>query len=167
MAKEIVLTFVDEGVSARAVLLEEAAPRTCAAVWEQLPLLASAGHGAYSGTIVGIRLDPSVVVGEENATTCVQTGDVMYTHYDANVRHGYPDALSEIYWAYDRYARPHVPGQWVPAIANVFAHIVGDPTDFYAVSRRVLREGLKRLEVRRAGDAATPAATTDWREGVL
>src|SRR5205814_889030 len=111
-------------------------------------------------------LDPTVVVPEENATTCVQTGDLMYTHYEPNVRHGYPDALSEIYWAYDRYARPHVPGQWVPAIANVFGRIVGDPTDFYAISRRLQREGLKRLEVRRGDDSSTPAPNVDWRAGV-
>jgi hypothetical protein len=163
MSRELVLTFVDEGVSARAVLLEEEAPRTCAAVWEQLPLAGTAGHGAYSGTVVAIYLDPAVVVPEENATTCIQTGDVMYTHYDANVRHGYPNALSEIYWAYDRYARPHVPGQWVPAIANVFGRIVGDPTDFYALCRRLQREGVKRLEVRRADDLTTPAPDIDWR----
>jgi hypothetical protein len=159
----MLLTFVDEGVQARAVLLEEQAPRTCAAVWSQLPILVSAGHGAYSGTIVGVRLDPAVIVSEEHATTCVQTGDVMFTHYDADTRHGYPSALSEIYWAYDRYARPHVPGQWVPAIANVFARIVGEPTDFYAVCRRVQTEGLKRVEIRRADDLATPVTAIDWR----
>lgn len=167
MPKEMVLTFVDgpdAGVTARAVLLEEAAPRTCAAVWAQLPIVVTAGHGAYSGTIVGVRLDPSVIVGEENATTCVQTGDVMFTHYEPNTRHGYPNGLSEIYWAYDRYARPHVPGQWVPAIANVFARIVGEPADFYAVCRRILQEGLKRIEIRRADDLTTPAAPTDFRE---
>lgn len=163
MATEILLTFVDEAISARAVLLEEQAPRTCAAVLAALPILITAGHGAYSGTIVGVRLDPTIIVGEENATTCVQTGDVMFTHYDDRTRHGYPAALSEIYWAYDRYARPHIPGQWVPAIANVFARIVGEPTDFYAVCRRVLSEGLKRVEVRRADDLVTPATTTDFR----
>jgi hypothetical protein len=163
MAREIILTFVDEGVSVRVELLDDEAPRTCQAVWEQLPLAGTAGHAAYSGTLVAIYLDPSVVVGEENATTCVQTGDVMFTHYDANVRHGYPNALSEIYWAYDRYARPHVPGQWVPAIANVFGRISGDAADFYALSRRLQREGVKRLEVRRADDLTTPAPAIDWR----
>ena len=57
MAKEMVMTFVDgrdTGVSARAVLLEEQAPKTCAAVWAQLPIAVTAGHGAYSGTIVGV-----------------------------------------------------------------------------------------------------------------
>ncbi|MCC6629714.1 MAG: DUF3830 family protein [Chloroflexi bacterium] len=167
MAKEVLFTFLDgpdAGVSARAVLLEEAAPRTCAAVWAQLPLAITAGHGAYSGTIVGVRLDPSVIVGEENATTCVQTGDVMFTHYEPHSRHGYPAGLSEIYWAYDRYARPHVPGQWVPAIANVFARMTGDPTDFYAVCRRILQEGLKRIDIRRADDLTAPATVADYRE---
>ena len=167
MAKEMVLTFVegrDAGVTARAVLLEGQAPKTCAAVWACLPIAVTAGHGAYSGTIVGVRLPPEVIVSEENATTCVQTGDVMFTHYEPNTRHGYPAGLSEIYWAYDRYARPHVPGQWVPAIANVFARIIGEPADFYAVCRRIQQEGLKLIEIRRADDLTTPAATADHRQ---
>jgi hypothetical protein len=98
-------------------------------------------HGNYSGTVVGLFIDPSIVVPEENATTCIQTGDVMFTHYDPGFRHGYPQPISEIYWAYDRYARPTIPGQWVPATANIFARFVGDPTAFYAVCRRIPREG--------------------------
>ena len=73
----------------------------------------------------------------------------MFTHYDAGTRHGHLNALSEIYWAYDRYVRPIIPGQHGPAIANVFGRIVGDTAPFYAMSRRLHSEGFKRLEARR------------------
>ena len=159
MAREIEIRFVDEGVSARAVLLEDEAPRTCRTIWELLPLEGEAIHGAYSGTVVALHFDPTVTVPEENATTCIQTGDVMFTHYEPGFRHGHPEPVSEVYWAYDRYARPTIPGQWVPATANVFGRIVGDPTAFYAMSRALQRTGVKRLAIRRVEDAAGPAGS--------
>src|SRR6266536_3255050 len=80
-AREIVLTFVDDGVSARAVLLEDEAPRTCRTIWGLLPLRGEAIHAAYSGTLAALYFDPTVAVPEENATPCLQTGDVVFTHY--------------------------------------------------------------------------------------
>ena len=151
MAKEIEIVFLEEGVAVRALLLEREAPRTCQTVWEILPLAGDGIHAAYSGTVVGIHFDPTVVAPEENATTCIHTGDVMFTHYDPAFRHGHPDPVSEIYWAYDRDARPTLPGKWVPATANVFGRIVGDASAFYSVCRRIPREGWKRVEIRRAG----------------
>jgi hypothetical protein len=148
MAKEMLITFVNEGVSARALLLEDQAPRTCQTVWSRLPFAGESSHAAYSGTIVALYIDPSIEVEEENATTCIQTGDVMFTHYRPGFRHGHPEPVSEIYWAYDRYARPTIPGQWVPAVANVFGRIVGDASDFYDMCRRIRREGVKQLEIR-------------------
>jgi hypothetical protein len=149
MARDIEIVFVDEGVSARALMLEREAPRTCRTVWDILPLAGDGVHAAYSGTTVGLHFDPTVVVPEENSTTCIQTGDVMFTHYDPGFRHGHPDPVSEIYWAYGRYVRPTIPGKFVPAIANVFAQIIGDPSAFYGVCRRIPKEGWKRLEIRR------------------
>jgi Protein of unknown function (DUF3830) len=146
--KEMMLSFVDDGVSARAVLLEDEAPRTCRAIWGLLPLAGEAIHAAYSGTLAALYFDPTVVVPAENATPCLQTGDVAFTHYEAGVRHGHPAALSEVYWAYDRYARPTIPGQWLPATANVFGRIVGEAAAFYAASRDLRRTGVRRLEIR-------------------
>jgi hypothetical protein len=145
----MVARFPDEGVSARAVFLDDEAPRTCAAMWDALPAAGDGMHGSYSGTVVGLFIDPTIVVSEENATSCIQTGDVLFTHYEPNVRHGHHFPVSEIYWAYDRYARPTIPGQWVPAIANVFARFVDDPSPFYAACRRIPKEGWKRLELTR------------------
>jgi len=146
--KMIEIRFVDEGVSAQVLMLEDLAPRTCSTIWKILPLAGDAQHGSYSGTVVGLFFDPTVIVAEENATTCIQTGDVMFTHYEPGIRHGHPDPVSEVYWAYDRYARPTIPGQWVPATANVFGRIIGDPSAFYAICRRIPKEGWKKLEIR-------------------
>lgn len=149
MAKRVEVSFVDEGASAQFLLHEREAPLTCATIWEVLrePLVGPSGHGKWSGTVSGILLDPTVIAPEENTTTFIQTGDVMYTHYRPNVRHGFPDALSEIYWAYDRYARPTVPGLGTPAVANIFGQFVGDCSAFYAVCRRLPTEGSKRLRL--------------------
>jgi hypothetical protein len=109
MAREMVLRFVAEGISARVLLLEDEAPRTCAALWRALPVSGEALHAAYSGTEIALLIDPSIEIEEENATECIQTGDVMYTHYKPGVRHGHLEAGSGIHWAYDRYVRPTPP----------------------------------------------------------
>jgi hypothetical protein len=129
------------------VLLESAAPKTCRTVWNILPLRGDCSHALYSGTVAALLFDPTVTVPEENATTCIETGDVLFTHYDPGFRHGHPDPVSEIYWAYDRYARPTIPGQWVPATANVFGRIVGDASAFYDICRRIRKEGWKPIEI--------------------
>jgi hypothetical protein len=154
MAREMVLRFVAEGISARVLLLEDEAPRTCAALWRALPVSGEALHAAYSGTEIALLIDPSIEIEEENATECIQTGDVMYTHYRPRVRHGHPDAGSGIHWAYDRYVRPTTPGQWTPAISNVFGRIVGDASAFYDACRRMRREGAKVVEITASADRA-------------
>jgi hypothetical protein len=151
MAKEMHITFVDEGVTARVELLEREAPRTCAALWHALPFSGEGLHAAYSGTEIAMLIDPSIDIAEENATECIQTGDVMYTHYKPGVRHGHLEAGSGVHWAYDRYVRPTTPGQWTPAISNVFGRIVGDAAAFYDACRRMRREGVKRIEITAAG----------------
>ena len=150
VARHIEFKFVKEGISVRAVLLEKDAPQTCSTIWGILPLKGDCSHASYSGTIAALLFDPTVDVPEENATTCIETGDVMFTHYEPGFRQGDADPDSEIYWAYDRYARPTIPGQWLPATANIFGRIVGDASAFYDVCRRIRREGWKPIEIVRA-----------------
>ena len=150
MPRYMTITFVDEGASASVELLEHDAPRTCQTVWDVMPLIGLVTHAKYSGTMIAHHFDPTVVVAEENATTYIQTGDVIFTHYEPGVRHGHPEPLSEVYWAYDRYARPTIPGVGLPATANVFGRIVGDATAFYDVCRRMGVEGAKQIEIRRS-----------------
>ena len=149
MPRYIDIEFTNEKVTARALLLDEQAPKTCNTIWNVLPLRGRVTHARYSGTMVAHHFDNTVVVEAENHTTYIQTGDLIYTHYAAGWRHGNPNALSEVYWAYDRYARPTIPGVGTPSTANVFGRFVGDPTPFYAVCSRMLVEGAKQIEIRR------------------
>ena len=156
MPRFIEIDFVDEGVVGRVEMLDDEAPRTCRAVWDNLPKKGPGSHAMYSGTVGALFLDDDTIgadIGEENATSNVQTGDVMFTHYDQGKRHGHHFPLAEIYWAYDRYVRPTIPGQHLPAIANVFGRVVGSPDEiaaFYDASRRLHSEGFKTIEIRRA-----------------
>ena len=153
MAREIEIVFVESGVVGRVELLDDEAPQTCRAIWNCLPKSGDGSHAMYSGTVAALFLDDPTIgeaIGEENATTNTTTGDVIFTHYNAGARHGHLNALSEIYWAYDRYCRPTIPGQHVPAIANVFGRVVGDAQPFYDMSRRLHSEGFKTIEIRRA-----------------
>jgi hypothetical protein len=43
--------------------------------------------------------------------------------------------------------RPTTPGQWTPAISNVFGRIIGDATAFYDACRLMRLEGAKRIEI--------------------
>jgi hypothetical protein len=135
------------GTIGRARLLDEAAPVTCESLWKRLPLSGTAGHAMLSGTSIALYIDPTIVLQEENATVHIQTGDVMFTHYRERERHGFPEALSEIYWAYDRYCRPTAPGKMTAVIPNVFAEFVSGSQDFFEECRRIRREGSKALTI--------------------
>jgi hypothetical protein len=121
---------------ARFRLLWDEAPETCQAVADRIPDRGECVHAAYSGTIVGILFDPTVNPPQENATNIVLPGDLLFTHYEARSRHGHPDPLSEIYWPYDRYARPTIPGQFIPTLASVFASFEGDPDEWQEFAER-------------------------------
>ena len=155
MARELEIVFVESGVIGRVELLDDEAPRTCRAVWDAMPRSGPGSHAMYSGTVGALFFDDDSIgddIGEENATSNVQTGDVMFTHYARGMRHGHLNGLSEVYWAYDRYVRPTIPGQHLPAIANVFGRVVGSADEvaaFYEMSRRLHSEGFKQIEMRR------------------
>lgn len=136
-----------DGAIGRARLHDEAAPRTCSTLWNLLPFSGPAGHAMLSGTSIALYIDPTIVIPEENATVFIQTGDVMFTHYNERERHGFPEALSEIYWAYDRYCRPTAPGKMTPVIPNIFAEFVPGSADFFAACRRMRREGARPLKI--------------------
>lgn len=147
MAKYFVFSYLDESISARALLFEKEAPKTVETLWKRAPFEGKAGHAIFSGTTCALYIDPTIVVPMENASTLIQTGDLMFTHYDAMIRHGYPDALSEIYWAYDRYCRPTMPGAMLPVYPNIFGRFVDDPKPFFDASRGIREVGRKRIRI--------------------
>jgi hypothetical protein len=147
MARYFVFTFVDEKVTARARLLEKEAPQTVETLWRHAPYEGDAVHANYSGSTVGLLFDPTITMPMENATTYIQTRDLCFTHYDAMTRFGHPDAVSEIYWAYDRYCRPIMPGAGLPVCPNIFGQFVDGCDAFFAASRAMSMTGPKRLKV--------------------
>ena len=88
----------------------------------------------------------------ENATACVIPGDVTYAWLKAGREYGFPEDVQEIAWFYDRGARPSHPDGPIPQ--NIFGRIVGDPTKFYNVCRRMVCEGAKQVEITRVEDGA-------------
>lgn len=134
-------------MSVEAVLLEDEAPQTCAAVWDHLPSPGFAQHGIYSGSEVYSLLQNPFIVEPENRTRDVLPGDVAYYYQPGGIQYGFPKDLCEICWFYDRDAVPSMPGG--PIQVNLFAHMVGDLAPFFAVCRRMRVEGRKPFSVSR------------------
>jgi hypothetical protein len=152
MARYFVFTYADENVSARARLLDKEAPNTVETLWKHAPFEGLAVHAIYSGTTVGLLFDPTIVIPMENATTHLQTRDLLFTHYDANTRYAHPDPVSEVYWAYDRFCRPVMPGAGLPVCPNVFGQFLDGCEKFFEASRRVAAEGAKKLTITQHSD---------------
>jgi len=126
----------ESGEAAHFGLLWDDAPDTCAILSEHLPPSGEAVHAIYSGTVVGVLFDPTIDAPLQNATTCHLPGDLIWMHYPAFSRFGHPDAVSEIYWAYDRHARSVMPGQFVTIAASVFATFEGGAEEWTQFARR-------------------------------
>ncbi len=86
VARYLTITLEKRGVTALAVLLDDAAPRTCAAVWEALPQSGQVYHGKYARNEI-YHLVPafaSVEPGKENTTVTPIPGDVCYFSFDSD-----------------------------------------------------------------------------------
>lgn len=95
MARFLSITLTGRGVSCRARLLDDEAPRTCALVWEALPLAGQAYHGKYARNEVYTLLPPLGSPGRENTTVTPIPGDVCFFGFDAgdigNPAYGYDE----------------------------------------------------------------------------
>ena len=141
---EIVFRFLDEDVAARASLLRDKAPETCAAVSHALPASGLARHGIYSGSEVYLVLPVLLRPPREHATTIVGAGDVGFLTVEKGSGYGIEESYSEICWFYDLDATPSMPEG--PIAVNVFARL-HDAGSFFAVCRRMRLEGAKTLEI--------------------
>ena len=144
MADEIVLRFVDEGVSASARLLREQAPETCRAVLDALPASGTARHGLYSGSEVYLILPGLLRPPREHATTIVGPGDVAFLTVEKGSGYGIDEAYSEICWFYDLDATPSMPEG--PIAVSVFARL-HDADAFFSTCRDMRLEGAKKVEI--------------------
>jgi len=139
------LIFPQEGAAAVAVLDWENAPRTCEAILSVLPFENASHHGIYSGSECVLLLDRVLRPDPENARHKVARGEVAFAWMAAGSAYGVNEDFSEICWFYDIDAEPRMWGG--PFDVSVFARIEEPADAFYAVCRRMRREGVKPLRV--------------------
>lgn len=139
------LSFRDEEASAEARLLWREAPRTCEAIVAALPFSGETHHAIYSGSECVLLLDQVLRLPKENATSKTRRGDVAFTWMAAGSAYGVDEDFAEVCWFYDIDAEPRM---WEgPVAVNIFARIVEPADAFYAVCRRMRREGMKPFAV--------------------
>jgi hypothetical protein len=142
---QIRLSFDGTDAACVATMLWEAAPRTCAAVVGLLPIRAMVHQAIYSGSESVLVLPQLLKLDKENATSDVRRGDLAFIWIAAGSSYGITEDFAELCWFYDHDARPSM---WEgPALVNVFARIVEPADAFYAMCRRIRREGVKPLTV--------------------
>lgn len=152
--KHITVSLDKRGVTCVAKLLDDVAPRTCAAVWDALPLSAPVFHGKYARNEIytllpGFGSDP----GKENTTITPIPGDVCAFWFSAaelgSASHGYANApgaardtgvvdLAIFYERNNLLLNPDV--GWVPG--NVFATIVDGLDEIAAASQDMWLNGV-------------------------
>jgi hypothetical protein len=152
MARCIVLRIPEHDVSAVADLLDDEAPRTCALIWDGLPLDGRLVHGMYSGPELFIVLPGFPPVEAENQVQRALPGDVGYWHNAAGLHASAPAEVAELVFVYDRGVS--IKGSdgsdsWV----NLFARIrTNEAGDFLAVCKRSRTEGPWTLRVERGDE---------------
>ncbi len=86
LSKFINITLARRGVSCVAELLEKDAPRTCAAVWDALPLGGDAQHAKYARNEVYTMVPRfGAEIGFENTTVTPIPGDVVYFSFSGGM----------------------------------------------------------------------------------
>ncbi|WP_029106900.1 DUF3830 family protein [Mycobacterium sp. URHD0025] len=155
MSRLITVSLDKHGVSCVARLLDGQAPRTCAAVWEALPLAAQVYHGKYARNEIYTLLpafgaDP----GKENTTVTPIPGDLCWFSFDSddlgNPAYGYEDsagtgttgAIVDLALFYGRNNLLINGDQgWVPG--NVFGEIVEGLEDMTAACQDLWMGGAR------------------------
>ncbi len=166
MSRHIDIALEKRGARCRAVLLDEQAPRTCAALWDALPQGGDAFHGKYARNEIYTLVEDFAAEppGRENSTITPIPGDVCAFWFSAeelgSASHGYSDErrpregamivdLAVFYERNNLLLNPDV--GWVPG--NVFATIVEGLDEIAAASQDMWLNGVagERLTISRAG----------------
>lgn len=154
--KRIRLSFVDEGVSCVALLLEEKAPQTAAMIWKLLesPVENQAIHAMFTGRelsfgIPNARMDEGTIfdLPPENQTMFPLPGSLIWNAYRPYQWLGAPHAVYDFGIFYGSESRIFLPTGWRPS--NHFGDIVENLEAFAAVCSRCQREGAKTLRIER------------------
>jgi len=156
VARYIDISLDKRGITATARLLDDLAPRTCAAVWNALPLGSDVYHAKYARneiyTLVEAFAHPEP--GRENPTITPIPGDVVYFSFEqwqlATSSHGYSteeqphraDRIVDLALFYERNNLLLNPDYgFVPG--NVFATIIRGLPELAAASQDLWKRGVE------------------------
>jgi len=153
--KRIKLTFVEEGVSAIAELLEDKAPKTCEMVWNALeePLEGKVIHAMWTGRELsftppaGRFPEDAWKLPPENQTAFPIPGDLIWNGYAPYQWQGAPHQVLDLGIFYGRDSRILLPVGW--RAGNLFGTIVENLEEFAKVAARCQSEGVKQIRISR------------------
>lgn len=150
MGKRIKIQILETGVTAVAELLEEDAPRTCAALWQILekPIETNLVHAMWSGREVMAYIPPEnrgnvdpTQIGVENATVYPAAGDVVWAYFPGGMIQGFKEDAWDLAFIYGPETRIYIPTGMCPM--NVWAKIT-EGLDTFASEVGQIRFGVKK-----------------------
>jgi hypothetical protein len=131
MPKRFQFEVVETGVRATVELLEDDAPRTCAALWRMLktPIETNGVHAMWSGREVMSYIPPEnrgsvdpTSIGLENGTCHPAPGDVVWAYFPSGTIKGFKDDGWDLAFIHGPDTRIYIPTGMVPT--NVCGKIV-------------------------------------------
>ena len=137
-----------EDFVARAKLWDERAPRTCALVWDLLPLDVHLHHAAYSGAELALILPGFHPLERENATTTCLPWELGFASLHAQDFIDVERDFSELMFFYDRNTGPRMLDGLVPV--NLFANFVSGQEELRRLAEHIRWEGRKPIHLRRS-----------------
>lgn len=160
MARSIEILLEQRGIRAVAELMDDEAPRTCAAVWNALPQSGSVWHAKFANNEIFILTAPFAPEepGRENGTVFPIPGDLLYffippgSTVPAEVREQATNGLVDLAVFYGRNNYLHGPEGFMPG--NLFATITEGLKEFAAASHDIWRNGgaSETMTLRRLGE---------------
>jgi hypothetical protein len=151
MSKIIEFVSEEEGIIARAKLLQDRAPKTCALVWGLLPISAYFTHAIYSGSEVAMILPEYHQLDSENATTVVLPWEIFFASLRAEDYFDVDQDFSELAFFYDRNTGPRMLDGLVKV--NVFAKFISGQDELLDMCKRIRKgEGKKKFSILRHSD---------------
>lgn len=164
--RRLELLDVESGSAAAVDLLWEAAPKTCAFIWDLLdaPITAVAAHSSLAGRAVIMdvpedrRVSDTTSLKPENETVTPLPGEIGFAIYPAFAFEDpqRPDEKdgSSPYWmltiVYGRDCRFFTLLGWEPV--TIFAKVADGNEQFFKLCERIRSDGAKPLRLRRLSD---------------
>jgi hypothetical protein len=153
--RRLYFRFVDKDVRGLVALHEEAAPQSCATIWQALarPVRIPAMHAMFAGPEIMLGLPPEAqtfdprAIPVENQTCFPAPGDCLWFYQAKGMMQGLSEELWEIGMFYGEGGRIFGPLGWTPC--NIYGRMTEGLEAFAAACRSIRVEGMQRIEIGR------------------